>query len=93
MRTLWKPSKYDNGLTDVEETPKSWNVFDNAGRVLSETAVKGCVKKCNKIQTVGIVTQLKEAWKYRKIPKISPSKYKPPKPVAQKPSVKSSLQI
>ena len=30
---------------------------------------------------------------YRKIPKISPSKYKPPKPVMQKPSVKSPLQI
>ena len=26
---------------------------------------------------------------YRKIPKISPSMYKPPKPVTQKPSVKS----
>ena len=52
MRTLWKPSKYDNGLPDVEETPKPWNVFHNARRVLSETAVEGCVKKCNKIQTV-----------------------------------------
>ena len=30
---------------------------------------------------------------YRKIPKISPTKYKPPKPVTQKPSVKSPLQI
>ena len=30
---------------------------------------------------------------YRKIPKISPSKYKPPKLVTQKPSVKSPLQI
>ena len=31
--------------------------------------------------------------KYHKIPKISPSKYKPPKFVTQKPSVKSLLQI
>ena len=31
--------------------------------------------------------------KYRKIPKISPSKFKPPKLVTQKPSVKSPLQI
>ena len=29
---------------------------------------------------------------YRKIPKISPSKYKPPKLVTQKPSLKSPLQ-
>ena len=72
MKTIY----YGNGLTDVEETPKSWNLFDNAGHVLSETAVKGCVKKFNKIQTVEIATKLKEAWKYRKIPKISPSIYK-----------------
>ena len=31
--------------------------------------------------------------KYRKILKISPSKFKPPKLVMQKPSVKSPLQI
>ena len=31
--------------------------------------------------------------KYRKIPKISPSKFKPPKLVTQKPSIKSPLQI
>ena len=31
--------------------------------------------------------------KYRKILKISPSKFKPPKLVTQKPSVKSPLQI
>ena len=31
--------------------------------------------------------------KYRKIPKISPSKFQPPKLVTQKPSVKSPLQI
>ena len=30
---------------------------------------------------------------YRRISKINPSKYKPPKRVTQKPSVKSSLQI
>ena len=30
---------------------------------------------------------------YRKIPKINPSKYKPPKLVTQKPSVKLPLQI
>ena len=30
---------------------------------------------------------------YRKIPKISPSMYKPPKSITQKPSVKSPLQI
>ena len=30
---------------------------------------------------------------YRKIPEISPSKYKSPKPVTQSPSVKSPLQI
>ena len=30
---------------------------------------------------------------YRKIPKISLSKYKPPKLVAQKPSIKLPLQI
>ena len=34
-----------------------------------------------------------ETWRYRKIPKISPSKYKPPKPVTQKPFVKSPLQM
>ena len=38
---------YGNGLIDVEKkfNPKSWNLFDNAGRVLSETAVthkNGC---------------------------------------------------
>ena len=60
---MWIRACYGNGLTDVEETPKSWNVFDNAGRLLSETAVKGCVKKFNKIQTVGMATKLKEAWK------------------------------
>ena len=60
---VWIRTCYGNGLTDVEETPKSWNVFYNAGRVLSETAVKGCVKKFNKIQTVGMATKLKEAWK------------------------------
>ena len=67
FRKRWKPvwirACYDNGLTDVEETSKSWNIFDNAGRVLSETAVKGCVKKFNKIQSVGIATKLKESWK------------------------------
>ena len=31
--------------------------------------------------------------KYRKTPKISSSKYKPPKPVTPEPSVKSPLQI
>ena len=30
---------YGNGLIDVKENPKFWNVFDDAGRVLSETAV------------------------------------------------------
>ena len=28
-----------NGLIDVAKKPKSWNVFDNVGRVLSETAL------------------------------------------------------
>ena len=54
MVTVWLTSK---------KHPESWNVFDNAGRVLSETAVKGSVKKFNKIQTVEIATKLKEAWK------------------------------
>ena len=38
-------------------------------------------------------TKLGEILKYCKIPKISPAKYKPPKPVMQKPSIKSPLQI
>ena len=29
----------DNGLIDVAKNPKSWNVFDNVGRVLPETAI------------------------------------------------------
>ena len=28
-----------NGLIDVAKKPKSWNVFDNVGRMLSETAL------------------------------------------------------
>ena len=28
-----------NGLIDVAKKPKSWNVLDNVGRVLSETAL------------------------------------------------------
>ena len=67
MVTVWLTSK-------KHASPETF--FDNAGHVLSETAVKGCVKKFNKIQTVEIATKLKEAWKYRKIPKISPSIYK-----------------
>ena len=67
FRKRWKPvwicACYDNSLTDFEETPKPWNVLNNAGRVLSETAVKGCLNKFNKIQTMGIATKLKEAWK------------------------------
>ena len=39
------------------------------------------------------VPNLRKFTSYRKISKISPSKYKPPKPVTQKPSVKSPLQI
>ena len=39
------------------------------------------------------VQNLRNFTSYRKISKISPSKYKPPKPVTQKPSVKSPLQI
>ena len=39
------------------------------------------------------VQNLRKFTSYRKISKISPSKYKPPKPVTQKPSVKSPLQI
>ena len=29
----------DNSLIDVAKNPKSWNVFDNVGRVVSETAL------------------------------------------------------
>ena len=29
---------HGNSLIDVEEKPKIWNVLDNAGRVLTETA-------------------------------------------------------
>ena len=64
MTSLWKPSI--NMVTvwlTSKKHPKSWNIFDNADRVLSETAVKGCVKKFNKLQTVEIATKLKEAWK------------------------------
>ena len=32
--------RYGNGLIDVEENPKFWNVFDDASCVLSETAVR-----------------------------------------------------
>ena len=28
-----------NGLIDLAKNPKSWNVFDNVGRVLSEAAL------------------------------------------------------
>ena len=38
------------------------------------------------------VQNLRKFTSYRKISKISPSKYKPPKPVTQKPSVKSPLK-
>ena len=31
---------YGNGLIDIEENPKFWNVFDNASCVLSETALR-----------------------------------------------------
>ena len=51
------------------------------------------VPKFTKIQMARAATKLGEILKYRKIPKISPSKYKPPKPVTQRPSIKSPLQI
>ena len=40
-------------------------------------------------QVTGYRLQVTGYRTYRKIPKISPSTYKPPKPVTQKPSVKS----
>ena len=40
-----------------------------------------------------IKLKLQSGGTYSKTPKISPSKNKPPKPVTQKPSVKSPFQI
>ena len=41
-----------------QKNPKSWNVFDNAGRVLSETAVKQCLWKDWSLP--GLITSLRD---------------------------------
>ena len=61
-----------------------------------------CLRKCSwnfqrpvflRSGQLWIFSRTNHHTEYRKIPKISPSKYKPPKIVKKKPSVKSPLRI